>query len=570
MGNTSVTVITDTKRKSRAIIYCENALYTLEYTRSRPNEAATVQRVWITDQAVSALQHGNLSEITQAVNSWLPEGNSGFGEGLFFCIDGNTLHTVSLGSGLKSQTIPQMIPQRLKVYGSPTRLIYSNQLQKLIVLQNKTTILRNRYINGAHNVPGKRSLRPQILFLDPANQTSTESDPDLTDIDDGKNPEHNHTLMESECKPGEKFLGITEWFPKVNGNEYHMLVINTVMSRAKKPTGRLLILAIQGGRSEQPKLAVKKRIELEGPVYSVATYPEKSLVYCCGNYLYLQSLGATDSSGVKWQSPTKLEMRSPGWHITVKAPYIYVSSTRESLSVYRYEAGQLIYQFGDQSARNGVHHINIPSQSLVLASDMSNTVVGLWQPPTRRIDNAMPTVFEAVFSTTITRMTTLTRPTWARSTYNAAAGTDPLQASVLGDEVVLGSSADGTLIQFDVISTGWRLLRLIQNMAQRSPVVCPFMGLQAFKHPVEPPTAKPHHLHIDGDILQRVVERGGAELLKEMLDVEPDAESHTDFESKEARWERCRELAGEVVDVGDREWLGRVIEWVRYQLRSAL
>lgn len=568
-GHTSVTVLKDTTT-NRAIIHCENTLCTLEYLSYDDKAPATVLNVWITDPNDPPLQQGKTSAISQVVDSWQPEGTSGFTAESFVCIDGDQLHTVSLDSQ------PKMVPRRLRLGGNPVRVLYSEEKDKLIVVHNKLEVFRAaRTIDGQPRVGGKRALRPIISLLDLDAETVTKPDPDAMDIDDCEKPSANQALTVSDFKPGEKVLGITEWSPELGGGRFHRLVVNTTLTKAGKPVGRLLIFAIIEAKDNQPwKLVAKKTIDTDEPVYSVATYPEKSLVYCCGNDLYLQSVEIADPSRFKLQPPIKLAMRSPGRHISVKEPYIYVSSSRESLSVYRFDAGQLIYQFGDQSARDGLHHLHFPSQSLVLASDMSDTVVGLWQPPERRIDNAMTTVFEAVLPGSITRLRRITRPLWSRYDHevheNSPEGlSDP---SSFKNETILGSSADGTLTQMSLLSsTEWRLLRFIQNMAERHPLICPFHPGNPHRRHIEPSNARPHYMHINGDILERVLDQGGEHLLNEMLDVEPDQESHTDFESKGERRERLEELARDVLgDVKVEEVVERVVLWVRYQLRNAL
>lgn len=568
-GHTSVTVLKDTTT-NRVIIHCENTVCTLEYSQNDGMAPATVLNVWITDPSAPALQQCKISVISQVVDSWLPKGSPGFTAESFVCIDGDLLHIFTLNSQ------PQIVPRRLELGGRPVRVLYSTRLDKLIVLHNNLEVLRGaQKLDGDRNIPGKRALRPMISFLDSDVDPVTGLDSDAMDIDDGEKTNNNQALVVSECKPGEKFLGITEWFPKVGGNKYHLLVINSTLARAQKPVGRLLIFAITKGISNQPpKLVTQKLIDTDEPVYSVAVYPDQSLVYCCGNDLYMQSVGVADPSWINWPPPIKLAMRSPGRHITVNEPYIYVSSSRESLSVYRHDAGQLVYQFGDQSARSGLHHLQLPSQSLVLASDMSDTVVGLWQPPKRRIDNAMTTVFEAVLPGSITRLRRVTRPIWSQNSSRSleSNGKKLTSSAILGDDVILGSSADGTLTQMSILSSSeWRLLRFIQNMAERNLLICPFHPGNPHKRHIEPSGARPHYMHINGDILERMVDRGGESLLNEMLDVEPDQESHTDFESREERRERFEELGKDVlVDWGEGELLERVVQWVRYQLLSAL
>lgn len=606
-GHTSVTVLKDTMT-NRAIIQCENTLRTLQYPPNGDKAPATVLNVWITDPSEQSLQQAKISAIRQIVDCWVPGVKPGLAAGSFVCMDRKRLRMIFL------DTQPKMVPHHVELGGSPVRVLYSAVLDRLIVLYHKIEVLRAaRQVDGRPHVPGRRALRPIISFLDSGVDPVTETDSDAMDIDgDGKFDCRfdNQALSVSTCKPEERFLGITEWLPKINIGDkpYHVLVVNTTLPRAGKPVGRLLFFAIvseqdKGRKREEdaakerarnrqpPKLFIKKAIDTDEPVYSVAPYSNLSLVYCCGNDLYMQSLSVTDAHGFKLQNPIKIAMRSPGRHITVKEPYIYVSSSRESLSVYRYSAGQLVYQFGDQHARGGLHHLALPSQPLILASDMAGTVVGLWQPPERRIDNAMTTVFEAVLPASITRLRRISRPVWSRAgnhelhrsnlnkqrLYDASSSSSNLEhandGDVDGDETILGSSADGTLTQMSILSAReWRLLRFIQNMAERNPRVCPSHPGDPHKRHIEPSTARPHHMHVNGDILERILERGGAVLLDEMLDTEPDTESHTDFGSRESRRGRFEELAGGVLGVvgGKGEVVGRVVLWVRYLLRSAL
>ena len=564
-----MTVLKDTTI-NRAIVHCENTLCTLEYPRKHDTAPATSLKVWITDASEPSLQQGRISAFSQVVDSWLPEGSPGFTAKSFVCIDGDQLHTISLGEQ------PKMVPRCLELGGSPVRVLHSTRLNELIVLHNKFEVLRAaRHIDGQPKVAGKRTLRPIISFVDPDFVPITKPDPDAMDTDGGEVLNKNEASMISECKPGEKFLGMIEWIPRIRDKHHHMLVIHTILTRQNKPAGRLLFFAVperQGNQS--PKLVMKKSIDTDAPIYSIAVYPHQSLVYCCGNDLCLQSLGAAEPPRIRLQAPVKVAMRSPGRHISVTEPYIYVSSSRESLSIYRYQNGQLIYQFGDQSARCGLHHLHLHSKSLVLASDMSGTVVGLWQPPEPRIDNAMATVFEAVLEGSITRLRLIDRPVWSHDPHDSVSnnGKKPVSSSISGDETILGSSADGTLTQMSILSSSeWRLLRFVQNMAERHPLICPFHRGNPYKRQVEPSAAQPQYMHVNGDILDRILDRGGESLLNDMLDVEPDHDSHTDFGSKEERRQRFEELANDVLkDVEGGEVLPRTMQWLRYQLRSAL
>ena len=558
IGNTSVTVLSDATRKTRIIVHCEEILCALEYYKGVKGPAS-IHRILMTDWEDPEFQNGSLSAFTQAVDSWLPDSVPGSTAGLLFCVDGDQLHTISLYPTVS----PGMVPRRLPISGTPVRVIYSTYLQKLIVLYNKLpTITRgSTQSRRDRNAPHKRALLPRIAFRDPNSRTNPRLGPDAMDVESElqlNEKDHNNGLMDAERRPGERFIGIIEWFPLVDGKQYHMLVVHTMITRAEEQIGRLLFFAISPGTADTPKLTMKKRLEVDGPVYSVAVYPDgKSLVYCSGSKLCIQSLDS-GPSGIKWQSLVKAEMRSPARHITIAEPLIYISSSHESLTVYRHETGKLVYQYGDQCAREGLHHIHVPEHSLIFASDMNNTVIGLYQSPERRLDNAMSRVFEAVLPSPITRLKRIAKPAWSHDTSPEA-----------NNELIIGTSADGTITQFDMVTKGFQVFKFIQNMAERNPLICPFAGIMPHKKQLEPNTDRPHRMHVNGDILRRVLEREGEECIRDMLNVEPDLEMHTDFDSVEDRWTRFRELAGEVVDIEDEGWLGSLVEVIGGRLRGA-
>lgn len=558
IGNTSVTVLSDAERVTRTIIHCEEIICALEFHRGIKGSVA-VHRILMTDREDPEFQNGMLSAFTQAVDSWLPDNVPGCTAGFLFFIDGDQLHTISL-----DQTPSLgMVPRRLLIGGTPVRVKYSAHLQKLIVLYNKLPISRrgSTQSRSDRNAPHKRALVPRIAFRDPNSKDNPRLGPDAMEIESDvqlNENDHNGDILDAERKPSERFVGITEWIPFLDGKSYHLLLVHTILTRVGKQTGRLLFYAVSQGRDKIPKLTIKKRLEVGGPVYSVVVHPDgKSLVYCSGSELCIQSLESWPS-GIKWGTLVKIEMRSPARHITIAEPLIYVSSIRESLIVYRYEAGELVYQYGDQCAREGLHHIHVPEHSLLLASDMTNTVVGLYQPRERRIDNVMSTVFEAKLPSSITRLQRIAKPSWSRGISPEA-----------NNELTIGVSADGTITKFDIITKGFQVFKFIQNMAERNPITCPFAGIMPHGRQLEPKADRPHRMHVNGDILKRVLERGGDECIRDMLNVEPDLEMHTDFDSVEDRWARFRELAGEVVDIGADGWLGSLVEVMERSLKGA-
>lgn len=114
---------------------------------------------------------------------------------------------------------------------------------------------------------------------------------------------------------------------------------------------------------------------------------------------------------------------------------------------------------------------------------------------------------------------------------------------------MLGSSSDGTLYQFLILSeTSWKLFRFVQNMAVRNPLICPFQHSNPPRKHIDPSTNRKHYMHVDGDILGRMIDLGGASVLQAMLEQEPHPDSRfVDYDTAAARCAKFRELVHDVV-----------------------
>ena len=74
-------------------------------------------------------------------------------------------------------------------------------------------------------------------------------------------------------------------------------------------------------------------------------------------------------------------------------------------------------------------------------------------------------------------------------------------------------------------------------------------------------------MHVDGDVLARIAEPGGEQLLNEMLDVDRTAELRfVDFDSPRERRERFEQLVGDAVGVARGE--DPVAVAMRYLMRA--
>ncbi|KAL9104003.1 MAG: hypothetical protein Q9163_001023 [Psora crenata] len=606
LGHTSVTATVDTTNHGRALLHCDGMLHSLEYQQAPLNSAVgDLQPIWLDNPQSAETGQDSIFAFCQVPASC---GISDPWSGTLACVERESLQMVKLDIAG-----PQNIPRRWQLGGTPVRMVYSKRLDRLVSLSHEITVVRSQQTIGLRVQAGKRALVPVVTFLDinsPAKATVTDPDAVVVDNIEATGTDPGAMVMDNteahrqvlNHKPGERFLGMAEWFPEIHHNQYHIFIFHTVITDSHKPsTGRLLFYAVTVANDKTVKLAMKKPIDLPSPVSTVAPVPdEPAIMYCCGNDLVVLSLDPLPT-GFRFLPPIKATMRSPGRHLTMHDGFIYVSTANESVQVYLRQRDGLSYHNGDTLARPGLYHFHDKTHDTILATDMAGSVVGLWQPKVRQADNAMNTLFEAEFPRSMTRLIHKDRPSWTHDVLvpgqgihlvgPTAAGA-PYFASIDGVHVhhpkhlrdqrphaIIGTSMDGTVTQLLVVSTGWRLLKFVQNMCDRHPATCPFKT-EALTGHLDPRTDNPRFMHIDGEVLKRLLEGRGPRLLREMLDrpvpSKDSEQGFTDFDSVEDRWLRFGELAAEVLGEkigadGDRVSLvDEVVRWIGYVLRSAL
>ena len=532
IGSTSVRVMQDKNTDSCALLLCGPDICRMTYSPKALYSSEMVHSIWLTDQGQPALQQGELSAIAQA-DIWTTTDEKGASTPSLFCVEGNLLHLAALDT----RAAPRVVTRRIPVAGTPSRIIFSTRLNMLIVGYSMTEV---KFARPPQRPRPKRVFRPMIDFIFP------DGDPVKTEPCTGaENP--NTQPRHAFWRPGERIHGLLEWFPSEGGKSYHMLVVNTMIGHATTFTAKGRILFLNIARDENTgrvRLTEKHRFNCEKPVFSVAAYGPSSLLYGTGNELVLQTLRVSER---KWDDKVTHNIRSPAFSISVTSPFIYVMTARHSLLIFKFENNTLIPQFSDDVARDGLHHLHLPDSAITLASDKFGIVAGLWQPPKRPVSNSVTTLFEAVLPASITRLRQgFVKPPW-RIPKVSSSSPDPTEIA----PSILGSSADGAIYQFTILNEAeWRLLRFIQNMAMRSPVVCPFTGQGTHEIHIEPSTDKLHYMQVDGDILARILERGGLYLLREMLEAERTKEQrYVDFDTPQERQRRFEELVEEALEM---------------------
>lgn len=567
-------------KASRAIVLCEQKLYTLEYPLDISPESqvpAILQSIWLTDSEFQSFQQGKIDSLTQTCLS--------FARGWLLCVEQNQIHIATLSS----EPSPTIIPRYLPFEGTPTRVIYSVRLKKLIVLYYKISINARIPTNGHQVRVNQRRVEYMIAVIDPdVDANNIKLEPDNGGDEENKSP----AIIPG--KPGERFLGIIEWYPEGNNEVHHMLVVNTMVEHLppRQPTGRVLFFSV----SVVGALTLKKTIDKDAPVYSLASYGLSSLIYCYGTEMCLHNLEIT-SKGKKWQDPIIMPLRTRGLYLSIHQNFVYVTTSEFGLAIFKVEDNKLIHQFDDGRARDDMFHLTLPEQSLVLTSQKTRTITGLWQPSEKITKKVTPAIFEARLPGSVTRFRRISRPLWQQSLDSESPS-----------EAIIGSTTDGSMFQFEILhESSWRLLAFIQNMAFRNPAICPYGNfVQAHRKLLDPSPANPLNMHVNGDILHRLIAQGSERTLLAMLGKEHILEillnhhpilmimlsqhprrgpisDHKYMEREEvaaeiasreaeARQSQIIELAGEVGLTGKDglELVQKVVEWMRHKLQRAL
>ncbi|KAL9032451.1 MAG: hypothetical protein Q9180_006492 [Flavoplaca navasiana] len=481
-----------------------------------------------------------------------------------------------------------MVPRRLPLNGTPTTVLYSEHLDKLIVMYTTEVHQRGKRLRKGMAVH-RTAPQPAIALVE------LDAEPMRLNLDgeDGLN------ILDSSCVlPGERFLGLVEWLPTVGERQHYMLVVHTATGQAgsQAAISRLLFFSLN---NDVGNATLKIDLDHKAEICAVAPYGRSSLVYGCGNDILLRFL---DVESKKFRHPIKLTLRSPAVHISVKGLDIHVSTESHGHHILSVVEDKLVARWADRVSRPSAYHLVLLEQSLVLATDLDCRIAGLWQPLQPHLDRTTPLIFEAFLPRSITRLCSIEtqkdRPLLTQPEPQTTYSTSPINGKIgngnaaraeryLSKETILATCEDGTIYQLSLLDkASWRLLAYIQNMAMRESRICPYPHPRVGERDLEPSMARKRDMHIDGDILTRLLERGGRRLLEEMLDEGASGRMLLDEmlveDLSEDRWHRFLALTKEVfggegavspnsdMRVPNGELAESVMGWIRLLLMPAI
>jgi hypothetical protein len=205
-------------------------------------------------------------------------------------------------------------------------------------------------------------------------------------------------------------------------------------------------------------------------------------------------------------------LTSPGVHLTVSRPFIYISTAHDSHICYQvipFDSSQFgridIRQvFTDSRQRLSAHHLVVPlslpsipttpikspntndteydtlpdaspltsdptthNTTIVLVTDKTCNLTGLYHPQHATHKSATDTLFEACLPRSITRLQRgAIRPPWRRPCTSYSCAFPAPVAGVVVDDII-GTATDGAVYSFSILShAATRLLKLCQNLIE--------------------------------------------------------------------------------------------------------
>ncbi|KAH9826080.1 Mono-functional DNA-alkylating methyl methanesulfonate N-term [Teratosphaeria destructans] len=473
-----------------------------------------INRIWVSDQARSDLSQGTVVAITQMPSSDLLASP--------LLADAVVLVSPDEFQVTMLQKTPTVVPRRIPVSGSPARMLYAERQQCLVVASTKTEALSDM----------RRKIWPVIDFITVRNAG---------------------VACTYDLQPGERVYSLLEWNYKSSDDKtYSFVLVGSSYTRRSGGTGGRIRFLQQSGRdaSEVREGHVEK---FDAPVFSTAIFDELTYVVCYGESV---ALFRFQQAVKKWRQLCEpFKLLSPGVYVTVTAPLIFISAANDSLVTLRLVAyedeGETVYELtcvrsGPRADRLTSHLIVRPDlpggptgTGLALLATREQSIVGITCDAP---DNTVPThatsaelLFEADLPRSITRLRQSDlRPRWK----------DGPPDGVVVDNII-GSAPDGALFGIALLDERlWKRLSWLQRLCEwdaelsphshQTPPYCASdenyagedralpVGLAAGgdgDHGVILRTHVPkrNDKHINGDVLVRLLKRGGSEKLKSMI-----------------------------------------------------
>ncbi|CAK7208473.1 hypothetical protein SBRCBS47491_000104 [Sporothrix bragantina] len=293
--------------------------------------------------------------------------------------------------------------------------------------------------------------------------------------------------------------------------------------------GRFLVISTtrpKVHRQQRPKVKYWTRYKksFSGPVFSAVSQGE-NVFSCVGSTIYWDRL---DLQEKRLTTHGTYELNSCATSLRVVNNKIVAVTGEDSIEIIGFAngvPGNMEIHHADSEQRSASHLIEIGSRvsgndlntSVLLVCDRDATVSGLWVP-WQEPGKDCTVIFEADLPASVRKLVRgRTRPSWQRACRDVRYGLIP---STPDEADILGVCLDGSLQHFMLLSLpAWRLLRLVHDLALTSPTLFPFTFEKSDEddddndddYEADPETSDRSVMQIDGDMLQRCVDRRALE-----------------------------------------------------------
>ena len=482
------------------------------------------ESLWVSDKSRPQLSQGPVTSVTMMPSS---DHLSTYGVGNL----ANHLVIVS-ASEVCFASVEQdatTVPRQIEVTGTPDRLIYAEQ-QRSLVCASMCTGVRSFPSNMRNAPPDEnRQIWPAIDFI-PADRDNVSFTFDL--------------------QPGERVYALAEWSFQMNGKRYSNIMVGGSYTRKSGGLkGRIAFLQPSNRNWEIVDMRESRSISFDDPVYSLALVDTVTFVACTGTKVVAFRFDAEEK---KWESicaPFKLSHR--GTSVSVSGALIYISAANEGLITLRLEDSSSHHQgetFSNRltlvaqpprSCRSLSHTILPlnPDTNIALLSTRDGLLLGLTSPsPGSTGPHRTRLLFEAQLSRSLASIGQgSTRPPWR---------TKPSSGVLTSD--LVGLSSDGSMTGIGLIDKSlWRRLFWLQRILEWNKIFSPHApeiptyGVDAEAYegrergfPIgfgakaedeialfaDDDISLQNDLHVDGDVLARMLEPGGVQRLSDALE----------------------------------------------------
>jgi hypothetical protein len=482
------------------------------------------ESLWISDKSRPQLSQGPVTAVTMMPSS---DHLSTYGVGAL----ANHLVIVS-SSEVCFASVEQdttTVPRQIEVSGTPDRLIYT-ELQRSFVCASMCTGVR-LFASDMRNAPPveRRQVWPVIDFI-PADKDNVSFTFDL--------------------QPGERVYALAEWRFRQNDKWYSYIMVGGSYTRKNGGLkGRIAFLQPSNRNWEIVDVKEARSTNFDDPVYALALFDTMTYVACTGTKVVVSRF---DTEERKWETicaPFKLSHK--GTSISVSGSLIYISTANEGLITLRLEnlpskdeddiySHRLTLVAQPPRSSQSLSHTILPlntNTNIALLSTKDRLLLGLTSPsPDTPGPHRTRLIFEAQLPHSLASIRQgSTRPPWR---------TKPSSGVLTSD--LVGLSSDGSMTGIAIIDKPlWRRLFWLQRILEwdetfspHAPEI-PSYGVDGEAYegrdrgvPIgfgttaddeialfaDDDISLQNDLHIDGDVLARVLEPGGAGKLTEALE----------------------------------------------------